>query len=156
MKNKPSKTSHIDALNTVVRALEPLTTDERKKVIAAASAFLLDNISAGGTSSGGDDSSGGTELHPIEEIINKKTLRAGHTAAVVAYQLIQKSGTNKFKLDDLCKLYTNIGLIPPDRFDMTLRAAKAKGKRLFKVEGRNCYALTFNGQALGKKISCRE
>ena len=154
MKNKRTKTNHIDALNSVIRALEPLTMDERKKVISAASAFFLENIPGNSGGSGSGSLSGGTGLCNIGEIIGTNSnLRPGQKAAVVAYHLLKKNGATQFTLDELEKLYADIGLTPPDRFDMTLKSAIIKGSKLFKTAGRNTYALTFHGKELGKKIS---
>lgn len=154
MKNKQTKINHIDALNTVIRALEPLSIDERKKVISAASAFFLENIPVDSRGSGSGSLSGGTGSCNIGEIISKNiNLRPGQKAAVVAYQLLKKSGATQFTLDELRELYGDIGLTPPDRFDMTLKSAVIKRNKLFKTAGRNAYVLTFHGQELGKRIS---
>ncbi len=150
--NKPAKSKNVDALNNVVMALEPLPMEERKRVISAASAFLLDSVLP----------SGGKTLDPIvtprvgshsaAKIISENSnLRPGHKAAIVAYDFAKQ---NEFTLDELRKHYEDIGITPPDRFDMTLKSAVVKGNKLFKSPGRNCYALTFHGQELAKKFCC--
>lgn len=156
MQNDPKKNNHIAALNTVVTALEPLSMEERKKVVAAASAFLLENSPAGAISMGEQQikSSAGESSNNIGQIINKnKDLRPGQKAAVIAYYLLKKNGAEEFKLDDLKKVYADIGVTPPDRMDMTLKAAFSKGNKLFKTVGRNCYGLTFHGKELAKQAN---
>lgn len=153
MKNKESKGIQVEALNTVIKALEPLVAEDRKKVIAAACAFFSEDIPTGGGSSK-SSSAEGKESANVGEIISKNSnLRPGQKAAVVAYHLIKKSNKDQFTLDELRGLYKDIGLTPPDRFDMTLKSAVVKSNKLFKTAGRNAYALTFHGQELGKKIS---
>jgi len=154
MKREQTKTKHIDALNSVIRALEPLTVDERKKVILAASAFSLENIPGDSGGSGSDSLLGGTGTCNIGEIISKNSsLRPGQKATVIAYHLLKKNNATAFTLGELLKLYDDIGLSTPDRLDMTIRSAVIKSNKLFKRTGRNTYALTFHGKELGKKIS---
>ena len=156
MTDKQSKINHIEALNTVIRALEPLAVDERKKVLSATGAFFSENIPVDSREQESGFSSGGTKSRNIGGIIAKNSnLRPGQKAAVVAYNLMKKNGATQFKLNELRELYTDIGLTPPDRFDMTLKSAVIKSNKLFKTVGRDAYALTFHGQELGKKISAQ-
>ena len=146
MKDKPSKIKDVEALSTIIKILDPLTMDERKKIIAAANAFFLGSVPVD------DESSKNRETGScnIAEIISKTNLSPGKKAALVAYHLTEQKGISQFTLDDLRKIYEDIGFTPTDRFDMTLKSAVMKGNKLFKTAGHNKYALTFHGQEFGK------
>lgn len=153
MQTSPKKQEHILALNTVLTALDPLPLEDRKRVIAAASAFLFEQ----GQSLEGPKGSGEQKNEikgDIGHVIAKNgNLRPGQKAAVIANYLLAKKGVDDFKLEELKKLYVDIGITPPDRMDMTLKGAFSKGNKLFRATGRNSYGLTFHGKELAKQVT---
>jgi len=66
---------------------------------------------------------------------------------LIAAYLYHEYGSDPFSTEDVKKISGDVGVTIPGRIDMTLLAAKDKGKKLFTKTGRGKFKPTVNGEA---------
>lgn len=68
-------------------------------------------------------------------------------AKLIAAFQYREFGTEPFSLDEIRQISSEVGITIPQRIDMTLEQAKAKGKKLFSRAGTGQFKITVHGEA---------
>jgi hypothetical protein len=72
--------------------------------------------------------------------------RAADNAKLIAANHYRKYGSEPFSIDDVRQVAADVGITIPDRVDMTFRAAKEDGHKLFTKAGRSKFKPTVHGE----------
>ena len=78
------------------------------------------------------------------------TARPADNVALLAAYLYSQHGNVPFSVEDIKTLAGAVGLIVPDRVDMTLRNSQREGKNLFQSTGRGLFRPTVHGELFFK------
>ncbi len=70
---------------------------------------------------------------------------------LIAAYLYGEYGSSPFSIDEVNKMSNEVGITIPSRIDMTLSAAKDKGKKLFNKVGKGMFKPTVHGEAYLKE-----
>lgn len=78
------------------------------------------------------------------------TGKPADTAVLLAAYLYSQYGSVPFSADEIKALSTEVGLIVPDRTDMTIRNSQRDGKSLFQSTGKGGFKPTVHGELFFK------
>jgi hypothetical protein len=79
-----------------------------------------------------------------------ETDKPADNAHLLAGYLYSQYGSAQFSIDEIKALATEVGLIVPDRVDMTIRNSQREGKHLFQATGRGMFRPTVHGELFFK------
>jgi hypothetical protein len=78
------------------------------------------------------------------------TEKPADNAVLLAAHLYSYYGSVPFSMDEIKALAAEVGLIVPDRTDMTIRNAQRDGKNLFQSTGKGAFKPTVHGELFFK------
>lgn len=126
-------------VNKVVKSLDP--------AIKEASFNLLKNYITGQEIDDAKGEKGGEKLKDKESFFTEFSHdKASENVFLVAAYLYSQYGTTPLDRSDIKEIADDVGLIIPERPDMTLKGAKKKGKNLFNSVGGGKYKPTVHGE----------
>jgi hypothetical protein len=140
------KADRLKEINEIIKQLEP-------EVRAAAFALLQNYVAATGERLKAKNSSDQETATPedLEGFFSQfNTDKPADNALLVAAYHYSQYGSAVFGVDDLKSKATEVGLIMPERVDMTIRQARRDGKSLFQSGGRGIFKPTVHGELFFK------
>jgi hypothetical protein len=150
--DKQTFKDRVSRLKEVSTALEKLPAEVRGAAFGLLEAYVT--AEADGTGGGrtppkkskpGREPAG--ETGDASEFFGQfESLKPADNVRLVAAYFYQEYGVQPFGVDELKELADRVGVTVPGRIDMTLLAAKEKGKKLFIRAGRGQFKPTVHGE----------
>ena len=128
-------------VNKIIKDLDP-------SIRLAAFTLLEDYVTADKSHPGREDLKKGDtpSVKDREAFLSKfNTDKPADNTLLLAAYLYGQYGLASLSVDEIKSLATEVGLIVPDRVDMTLRNAQREGKNLFLSTGRGVFKPTVHG-----------
>jgi hypothetical protein len=138
-------------LNEVSKTIETLPVE-----IRALSFPLLQEYITGEGSDNEKHPPPGKDKSPKPKVVNNSSRdeflasfnheKPSDNVRLIIAALYRDYGTEPFSLEEIQTLATDTGVTIPERFDMTIKSAKHKGKSLFTPTSRGHYKPTVHGE----------
>lgn len=134
-------------INDIIKQLDP-------EIRAPAFELLQDYVSVSALP---ERSTSGAATPGVEDAQDRETFfsrfdtdKPADNALLLAAYYYSQYGGNPFSADELKALAREVGLIVPERIDMTFRNARREGKGIFQAIGRGSFRPTVHGEVLFK------
>lgn len=149
--NKSELSKHADRLreiNDVIKQLEP---EIRAPAFELLRPYVMTSPTQEPVVRGNAANVGDQHVGDREQFFSRfDTDKPADNALLLAADYYRQYGANPFSAEELKRSAREVGLIVPERIDMTLRNARREGRALFQSIGRGSFRPTVHGEVFFK------